>query len=188
MLYFMVAGSVLFVLVGLPGAGKTTRSREIERTHRAVRLTPDEWMIPLFGESEAGDKRDLVEGLLIAVALRAVQLGINAVLDFGCWARDERAALVWLAESLGARASVIYLQVDEATQIARINARLLAAPETTFAMAAQELADWRAFFQVPTADELAGTFHPDPPAGYPTWWEWASTRWPSLPPLNALRI
>ncbi len=85
-------------------------------------------MIPLFGESEAGGTRDILEGRLVWVALPALQLGISAVLDFGLWARDERAALVWLAEALGAQASVLYLAVDPPTQLARIAARCRIAP------------------------------------------------------------
>ncbi len=105
----MASGPVLFLLVGLPGSGKTTRAREIERTHHALRFSPDEWMLPLFGESDAGGKRDIMEGRLIWVALRAIQAGISAILDFGFWSQDERSALVWLAESLGARALVTRL-------------------------------------------------------------------------------
>ncbi len=90
----MASGPVLFLLVGLPGSGKTTRAREIERTHRALRFSPDEWMLPLFGESDPDGKRDIMEGRLIWVALRAIQAGISAILDFGFWAQDERSALV----------------------------------------------------------------------------------------------
>ncbi len=61
----MASEPVLFLLVGLPGSGKTTRAREIERTHRALRLSPDEWMLPLFGESDPDGKRDIMEGRLI---------------------------------------------------------------------------------------------------------------------------
>ena len=43
----------LYVMVGLPAAGKTTLARQIEIEHGALRFTPDEWMIPLFGESMA---------------------------------------------------------------------------------------------------------------------------------------
>jgi predicted kinase len=38
--------------LGLPGVGKTTRARELASTDRVLRLTPDEWMAPLFRESE----------------------------------------------------------------------------------------------------------------------------------------
>ena len=39
----------LHLTVGLPGVGKTTLARELERAGGALRLTPDEWMVPLFG-------------------------------------------------------------------------------------------------------------------------------------------
>lgn len=45
-------GPTLFVMVGLPASGKT-RARELAESQHAIRLTPDEWMIPLFGEPEA---------------------------------------------------------------------------------------------------------------------------------------
>jgi len=38
----------LFVTVGLPGSGKTTRAKELASEFAAVRLTPDDWMIPLL--------------------------------------------------------------------------------------------------------------------------------------------
>ncbi|SCE02364.1 hypothetical protein GA0115246_109559, partial [Streptomyces sp. SolWspMP-sol7th] len=52
----------LFLLVGLPGAGKTTRARRLAEEHGALRLTPDEWMLPLFGASDPDGKRDVLEG------------------------------------------------------------------------------------------------------------------------------
>ena len=48
--------ATLLLMVGLPGAGKITRARELAAEHRALRLSPDAWMIPLFGESEADGK------------------------------------------------------------------------------------------------------------------------------------
>jgi predicted kinase len=98
----MASQTTLFLIVGLPGAGKTTRARELENVHRALRFTPDEWMIPLFGGSEAAGKRDLLEGLLIYAGLCALAVGTNVVLDFGLWGRDERSALRSLGASVGA--------------------------------------------------------------------------------------
>ena len=42
--------ATMLLMVGLPGAGKTTRAKELAAANRALRLTPDHWMIPLFGE------------------------------------------------------------------------------------------------------------------------------------------
>ena len=67
----------MFVMVGLPGAGKTTAAEETEHDHRALRLTPDEWMIPLFGEPEGKGKRDVLEGRFIWLAIRALRASTN---------------------------------------------------------------------------------------------------------------
>jgi predicted kinase len=39
----------LHLMVGLPCAGKTTLARQLEQEYVALRLTPDEWHMPLFG-------------------------------------------------------------------------------------------------------------------------------------------
>lgn len=51
----------LHLLCGLPGSGKTTLARLLEQELPALRLTPDEWMKPLFGAGESGDKRAVLE-------------------------------------------------------------------------------------------------------------------------------
>lgn len=176
--------ATLWVMIGLPGCGKTTRARELAEAHRGLRLTPDEWMLPLFGDLEPpGDQRSALEGRLVSVGLRAVALGVDVVLDFGCWGRVERFALRWLAQAQGAHYQGVYLPVDRETQLERIAGRWQQAPGTTQAMSEAEVDAWRAQFEEPDAVELAGTAHPVPPApdGWTSWQQWAMVaRWPSL--------
>jgi predicted kinase len=169
----------LILMVGLPAAGKTTRARELAATHQALRLTPDHWMIPLFGDSMADGKRFVLEGRLISVALQALRLGTSVVLDYGLWDRDERSALRWLAQSARAACQVVYLPVDKNVQLARVAHRQATAPHQTFPMSEAELDAWREKFQVPDAAELGGGEIPAPPAGWPGWPEWAVDHWPS---------
>ena len=171
----------LLLMVGLPGAGKTTRAKELAAAHRALRLTPDEWMISLFDGSQPDGKRDVLEGRLIAVAVQALRLGTNVVLDFGLWSRDERSALRWLATSAGASCQVVYLPVDEDVQRARIAHRQATVPHTTFPMTEADIDAWRKQFEAPDAAELSGgATIPEPPPGWSGWPEWAADRWPSL--------
>lgn len=46
----MTDSVVLYLTVGLPGSGKTTLARRIveDEDEEILRLTPDEWMAPLF--------------------------------------------------------------------------------------------------------------------------------------------
>jgi predicted kinase len=171
----------LLLMVGLPGAGKTTLAKELAAAHGALRLTPDEWMISLFDGAQPDGKRDLLEGRLIALALQALQLGTNVVLDFGLWGRDERSALRWLATSAGASCQVIYLPIDKDVQRARIAHRRTTAPHTTFPMTEADIDKWRKQFQAPdSAELLGGRTIPGPPLGWTGWPEWAADRWPSL--------
>jgi predicted kinase len=174
------AAATLLLMVGLPGAGKTTRAKQLAPAHRALRLTPDEWMIPLFEGTQPEGKRDVLEGLLITVALQALRVGTNVVLDFGLSSRDERSALRWLARSAGASCQVLYLPVDQDVQRARITHRQATASHQTFPMSEADIDSWREQFQVPDAAELAGGTVPGPPAGWPGWLQWAANRWPSL--------
>src|SRR5689334_16428419 len=124
----------VYLIVGLPGAGKTTHAKQLEATHSALRLTPDEWQIALFDGANPDDKRDLVEGKLIEVGMRAAHLGTNVVLDFGFWSVDERSALRWIAGTVGAHAQVVYLPITPEEQLLRINHRYAITPTQTFAM------------------------------------------------------
>lgn len=180
----------LYVMVGLPASGKTTRAKEIEKDDNALRLTPDEWMIPLFadlaprpfGESLAGRKRDILEGRLIWLALSALRLGTNVVLDFGLWARHERSALHQLALGAGARFQLVYMEVHDHEQARRVQRRNTEEAGTAFAITPAELQVWRENFQPPDEAELTSCPPGPAPPGYRSWEDWAAERWPTSRP------
>jgi len=165
-------------MVGLPASGKTVRAKEIEEECLAMRLTPDEWMIPLFGEPEGG-KREILEGRFIWLAIRALGLGINVVLDFGVWTKDERSALRFLAESVGASYELVYLEIDEQEQRRRHDRRFSAKPETTFPMSDDDLRSFREQFEAPEEAELLASEFGSPPLGHANWSTWIAERWPT---------
>lgn len=169
-------------MVGLPAVGKTTRARELALQWGALRLTPDEWMIPLFGQEQPEGKRNVVEGRLLWVALSALRLGMNVVLDFGVWARDERTALRAMAASVGAASELVYLEVHEEEQWRRAQHRSRTDAATTFEVTKADLQRWRGTFQPPDATELATTEIDPPPAGFDSWAAWVAQWWPTSIP------
>jgi predicted kinase len=169
----------LFLTVGLPATGKTTAARRLEVDHRALRLTKDEWMKALYGERNPSSASDVVEGRLIEIGLRALELGLNVVIDFGLWGRDERSALRQAATDRGAGVEMHYFEVSAVEQRRRLDQRLAAAPHTTWPISEQEMLGWADQLQVPTPGEVDGSEAiDDPPAGFASWDEWRCDRWP----------
>ena len=175
----LVRRPTLFLMVGLPGTGKTTQARRLEVEENALRLTKDEWVKALYGLANPPSASDVIEGRLIEIGLRALELGVNVVIDYGLWGRDERSALRQAAADLGAAVEVRYCEVTPSEQRKRLDQRHAEAPHTTWHMSDEELAEWAAIISVPTPGERDGSEPIDePPAGFATWDEWRRHRWP----------
>ena len=173
--------AVLYLTVGLPGAGKTTLARRIADELGILRLTPDEWMAPLFNHNDAEGRRDILEGRMIWVAHEVLRSSSSVVLDFGCWSPNERYAIRVIAESTGARFDLRYVSIDEETRRARATSRWESAPETTFPMSDADHDRFLALYKPPSPAELSYAPTPDAPSAFESWFHWASHRWPSLP-------
>jgi predicted kinase len=150
--------TTLHLMVGLPCSGKTTLAQKLEYELPALRLTPDEWQIPLFGqdakEPEHDARHSLIEALLWNIASRALELGTNVILDFGFWAREEREDYRLRAKKLGVGSEIHYLDVPEDELLKRLAVRNLRPSQESFIISEKAMKPWIDFFQKPTPDEL----------------------------------
>jgi predicted kinase len=150
--------ATLHLMVGLPFSGKTTLARKLERECSAIRLTPDEWHVRLFGqdaeEPEHNVRHSLIEALLWNIARRALELDTNVILDFGFWAREEREDYRLRAKQLGAGSEVHFLNVSKDELLRRLEERNINSSEESFFISAEMMKPWIEFFQKPTPDEL----------------------------------
>jgi len=156
--------AILHLMVGLPCSGKTTAARALEARYSALRLTTDEWHVRLFGD-DYGDADDLghdrhnrrhgaLESLLWDVAARTLVLGVDVVLDFGCWTRSEREEFRARAHRQGAGFRIHFTDASEDVLLARLTARNADLPEGTFRIPERELKEWIGLFERPSKDEL----------------------------------
>ncbi len=150
--------ATLHLMVGLPCSGKTTWARRLEVERSALRLTPDEWHLRLFGqdatEPEHDARHSLIEALLWDVAARALVLGTNVILDFGFWAREEREDFRSRARQLGAGSEVHFLDVDGEELLRRLAERNAEPSDRVFYIPIEMMKSWLVLFQAPTPDEL----------------------------------
>ena len=150
--------ATLHLMVGLPFSGKTTLARKLERECSALRLTPDVWHVLLFGqdanELDHDARHSLIESMLWKIASRALELGVNVILDFGFWAREEREDYRMRAKQLGASSEVHFLDVPEDELLRRLKDRNSQPSSESFHISIEMMKPWIEFFQRPTPDEL----------------------------------
>jgi predicted kinase len=150
--------ATLHLICGLPGAGKTTLAMKLERSLPALRLTPDEWITQILGprppRPQLDAARDPFEALQWQVAARALELGLDVILDFGFWSRAEREDYRARASSLGAGSRVHLVEASEKELLARLATRAVEQTRNTFDVTPDDLRSWSSVFERPDTEEL----------------------------------
>lgn len=149
----------MYLMVGLPGSGKTTRAKEIEQAKNAVRFSPDEWITDLYDhrldDKHTEQARNQVERLQWELGKRLLTLGQNVILENGFWSRTERQKYREEAQALGAVVEVDYQEISTDELWRRSSNR----PETQAVgmlhFTKEDLEKWADIFEPPTQDELA---------------------------------
>jgi predicted kinase len=76
--------ATLHLICGLPGSGKTTLAKKLEKSGSAVRFCPDEWIAEILldpnDRKEMDRLRDIVESIQWSFAKRLLVLGIDVIL------------------------------------------------------------------------------------------------------------
>ena len=75
-------------------SGKTTYAKKLQKEGKAVILSIDEIMLAIFGQ-DAGEKHDdyvvRIKEYLYQKTLEIISNGLDVILDWGFWTKEERA-------------------------------------------------------------------------------------------------
>lgn len=142
----------LYLVCGLPGAGKTTRVRQILSAVRAVPLCADDWVLGLGKSLVDYDFRAKLQHCLLAHAGTVLRQGVSVVVEFGSWHRRERDAIRDVAEREGATSELHFVNapIDELAE--RVRSR--GGPEAE-ALVTDVLLKYHEIFEHPSPDEIA---------------------------------
>lgn len=144
-------------MVGLPGSGKTTFAKQLEKECCAVRFTPDEWQLRLFGDETDHPEHDArhteVENIMWELAQKLLLLGTSVIMDFGFWAVEERLFYCKEAKRLGADFEVHFMDILKDELLHRIALRNQNDREPSFTIFPHHMDEWCALFQPVTDQE-----------------------------------
>ncbi len=148
----------LHLMVGLPCSGKTTLARQLEHKHSALRLTTDEWHTRLFGQdandTEHDARHEIIESLLWDIASRVLSLGVDVILDFGCWVRSQRDDFRSRVKRLGVDFKIHFTPASEEVLLKRLAERNGQLPNGVFQIPETSLKKWFSIFEPPSEEEL----------------------------------
>ena len=149
--------ATLTLICGLPGSGKTTLAKRLETERSAVRLCPDEWMMSLGIDVRDEVSRDRLEQALTTHAIQLLSVGVDVILEYGFWGRDERDLKREEARSIGARVELHALIVPFDELWRRLELRNIAPPWGAVPISRANLEQWWPIFaaQAPDEAELA---------------------------------
>lgn len=155
--------SIVYLICGFIGAGKTTFARKLEEKTGAVRITKDEWSIRLIGNDptiegyEAWDHK--IIGLSRDVAFCLAEKGIDVIIDEGFWEKEQRDEMRRRIAATGAKAILYYVETPIETIRERVVARNGKLTKDSFEISREMLDNYLMHWQPPGEDEdcvLAG--------------------------------
>ena len=150
----------VILICGKICSGKSTYAEQLRIQNNAVLLSTDEITLALFGQ-HCGDKHDdyveRTQNYLFNKSLELIEVGVNVILDWGFWLKEERDYAREFYNSRNIECEFHYIDISEETWKARLKKRnnAIIDGETNAYYIDDNLAEkFAAIFEVPNEDEI----------------------------------
>ncbi len=150
----------VFMMCGKICVGKSTYADKLRTEHKAIVLSVDEITLALFGQN-SGENHDIyvecLETYLFKKSLEIIETGINVILDWGFWMKEERDYAKSFYKSRNISSEFHYIDIDEEEWRKRINKRnasILAENADAYYVDDGLAQKCNEYFQVPETDEI----------------------------------
>lgn len=145
--------ATLYVLTGLPGAGKSTRAAQIIAATGAAHVDMDTALRERGVSIVDYETRFAIQPEVEATIAPLLAAGRDVVAEFGSWTHEERSRLRRYADALGARTELHWLDAPSEECVRRLQARGGEGAEQLIAIVTDFAPEG---YERPTADEGAG--------------------------------
>ena len=150
----------VYLICGKICSGKSTYAEQLRVQNHAVLLSTDEITLALFGQ-HCGDKHDdyveRTQNYLFNKSLELIEVGINVILDWGFWMKEERDYAREFYNSRNIECEFHYINISDETWNARLKKRnnaILAGTTSAYYIDDNLAEKFAAIFEVPSEDEI----------------------------------
>ena len=154
----------VFLICGKICCGKTTYAQKLCNENNAVLLSTDEITLALFGQ-HCGDKHDdyveRTQNYLFNKSLELIEVGINVILDWGFWMKEERDYAREFYNSRNIDCEFHYIDISDETWHARLkkrNSEVLSETTSAYYIDDNLAEKFASIFEVPNDDEIDVVF------------------------------
>ena len=150
----------VYLICGKICCGKTTYAQKLCAENDAVLLSVDEITLALFGQ-HCGDKHDdyveRTQNYLFNKSLELIEVGVNAILDWGFWMKEERDYAREFYNSRNIDCEFHYIDISDETWKVRLkkrNREVLAEETSAYYVDDNLATKFASIFEVPGEDEI----------------------------------
>lgn len=150
----------VYLICGKICSGKSTYAEQLRIQNNAVVLSTDEITLALFGQ-HCGDKHDdyveRTQNYLFNKSLELIEVGINVILDWGFWMKEERDYVREFYNRRNIACEFHYIDISDETWKARLkkrNSEVIAETTSAYYIDDNLAEKFASIFEVPSKDEI----------------------------------